>query len=186
MRKIFLTFLIYFVMAANVASAEVMRVSDDDAQTFIHTLAEIVYDEEFQAELPLLLTNAEKFENTEMPEIGKTAWGCQFGLKTATKPEGEIVIFTDNEEKVYAIKVLGYYETSIQNTMTMLVMALRVAGLNQGDTEFLITNLKEDDFLSSSIVWSAEKNRCFVLIAGAQEQFPEGFQFVVVASDKKD
>ena len=186
MRKIFLTFLICFVMAASVASAEVMRVSDDDAQTFIHTLAEIVYDEEFQAELPLLLTNAVKIENTEMPEIGNTAWGCQFGLKTATAPEGEIVIFTDNEEKVYALKVVGYSESSLQNAMTMLVMALRVAGLNQGDTEFLITNLKDDDFLSSSIVWSAEKNRCFVLMATGREESEGGFQFTLVASDKQD
>ena len=186
MRRIFLAFLICIVMTTNVASAEMIRVSDDDVQTFIHSLTDIIYSEEFQAELPLLLTNAVKIENIEMPEINSEAWGCQFGLKTAAEPEGEIIFFTDNEEKVYALKVLGYSEASIQNAITMLVMSLRVAGLNQGDTEFLITNLKEDEFLASSIVWSAEKNRCFVLIAGAQEKIPEGFQFTLVANDKKD
>ena len=186
MRKIFLAFIVCFVMAANVASAAMVRVSDDDVQKVIHSIADVIYTDEFQKETPLLLTNAVKFENAELPEIGNTAWGCQYGLKTATAPDGEIVFFVDDEEKVSALKIVGYSEQSAQNATLLLMVAMNAVGLTTADAEFLITNLNDDEMLASSIVWSNEKNRCFVLMAGARPQSKEGFQFMLVASDKKE
>ncbi len=188
MKKFFTIFFICLAMAANisVARADMIRVSDVDVQNFVHSIANVIYSEEFQKEKPLLLTNAAKIENTEFPEIGKTAYVCQFGLKTATAPDGEIIFFIDSEEKVFAFKIVGYSNQSAENASVLLFIALQNLGLTQADAEFLINNLSDDEFLASSIVWSETKNRCFVLMAGARAQSAEGFQFVVVASDKKD
>ena len=186
MRKIFLAFIVCFVMAANVASAAMVRVSDDDVQKVIHSIADVIYTDEFQKETPLLLTNAVKFENVELPEIGNTAWGCQYGLKTATAPDGEIVFFVDDEEKVSALKIVAYSEKAGENAVVLLFTTLQTLGLTQADAELLINKLSDDEVLASSFVWSAEKNRCYVLMAGARPQSEEGFQFMLVASDKKE
>lgn len=186
MRKIFLAFIVCFLMAANVASAAMLRVSDDDVQKVVHSIADMIYTDEFQKETPLLLTNAVKFENTELPEIGNTAWGCQYGLKTATAPDGEIVFFVDDEEKVSALKIVAYNEKAGENAAILLFTTLQSLGLTPADAELLINKLSDDEVLASSFVWSAEKNRCYVLMAGARQQSEDGFQFVLVASDKQN
>ena len=186
MRKIFLAFAICLVMAANTASAEILKVYDSDAQTLIKSIAEVIYTEEFQKEMPMLLTNAAKIENNEFPEIGKTAWVCQYGLKTSAQPDGEIIFFTDGEEKVSALKIVAYSEQAGENAVVLLFTTLKVLGLTQADAEFLLGNLNNNEVLAASNVWSAEKNRNFVLMAGVRPQAAEGFQFVLVASDKKN
>lgn len=186
MKKLFVAFFICSIITASVASAEMLRVSDDDVQKFVHSIADIIYTDEFQKEMPLLITNAVKIENTEMPEIGSIAWACQYGLKTESKPDGEIIFFTDSEEKISALKIVGYSEKSAQSATLLLLLSLRAAGVTQADAEFLLNNLKDDEILKSSIVWSKEKNRCFVLMAGARPQSEEGFQFALIASDKQN
>lgn len=186
MRKLFVAMLICLTMAANVANAAMLNVSEMHVQEFIHSIADTIYTEEFQKETPLLLTNAVKIENTEMPEIGAVVWACQYGLKTSAAPDGEILFFVDGAEKVTALKIVGYAEQSIQDSVILLKVALKNLGLTQADAEFLINNLKDDEVLASSIVWSESKQRCFVLMAGGRPQAAEGFQFTLVASDKKN
>ena len=183
-----LMFLVSFIMLANIsaANAEVVRVSDIDVQKFVHSMADVIYTEEFQKETPLLITNAVKVENAELPEIGKAAWGCQYGLKTADAPDGEILFFVDDTEKVSAFKIVGYSEQSVENATILLILALSTTGLTQSEAEFLLNNLSDDDTLASSVVWSPEINRCVVLIAGARAQAAEGFQFMVMATDKQN
>ena len=178
----------FILMAANVslASAAMLRVYEGGVNELVHSIAAIVYDEQFQKEKPLLITNFSKFENTELPEVGKEIFVGQFGLKTAAAPEGELVFFVDNEEKVSALKIVGYNDSAAEDAGVLLLVALQVLGLSQADAEFLMTNLNDDDTLASSIVWSEERQRCFVLMAGASPQAREGFQFAVMASDKKD
>ena len=186
MRKIFLAGLIYILTAANIASAAMLNVSDDNVQNFIHSIADTIYTDKFQKEMPLLLTNAAKIENAELPEIGSVVWACQYGLKTSAQPDGEILFFVNGEEKVTALKVVGYTEQSIQSAVELLIVALEKAGLTRADAEFLLNNLKDDEVLASSIVWSESKKRCFLLMAGGRPQAAEGFQFTVMASDKKN
>lgn len=186
MRKIFLVFLVCLMAAANVASAEMLRISEDGVQKFIGSMTGVVYNEDFQKEKPLLLTDAAKIENTEMPEIGASAWACKYGLKTATAPEGEIIFWVDGEEKVSALKVVGYSENSAESALLLLMVAMNAAGLTSADAEFLISNLSDDEVLASSVVWSKERNRCFVLMASGRPQAAEGFQLVLVASDKQN
>ena len=178
----------FLIMAANIstARADVLRISEMDVQTFVHSIAAIIYDEEFQKKMPLLMTNATKIENAEFPEIGKVAYVCQYGLKTSSKAEGEIIFFVDGEEKVYALKIVGYSNQAAENAGAMLAVSLNVLGLTQADAEYLFNNLSGEDFIATSIVWSEEKQRCFVLMAGGRPQAEEGFQFVVMASDKKE
>ena len=183
MKKFWAIFFLITVVNISVARAEILPVSDFDVQKFVHSMADLIYTEEFQEERPLLLTNAAKIENTEFPEIGKDAYICQYGLKTATEPEGEIVFFIDSEEKVSALKIVGYSEQSGESATILLVTALRAAGLELYNAEFLLTNLSDNEFLASSVVWSDEMQRCFVLMAGARAQAAEGFQFMLMASD---
>ena len=185
--KKFLT-IFFIVMTANIslASAEMLRISEGGVNELVRSIAAIVYDEQFQKEKPLLLTNFSKFENGEFPEIGKEIFAGQFGLKTSNAAEGEITFFVDNEEKVSAMKIVGYNNSAAEDAGVLLLVALQVLGLTQADAEFLLTNLNDDETLASSIVWSEEKQRCFVLMAGARPQAAEGFQFVLVASDKKE
>lgn len=186
MRKIFLTFLVFMVTAANVASAELLRVSEMDVQKFVHSIANIIYADEFQQKFPLIMSNAAKFENTEMPEIGKTAWACKYGLKTSEKPDGEIIFFTDSEEKVSAVQVVGYSKESAESAALMLLMAMHTVGLTPADSEFLVNSLKDDEILSSSTIWSKEKNCYVVLMAQALPQSDEGFKLVLMANDKNN
>lgn len=186
MRKIFLTFLVFMLAASNVASAEILRISEMDVQKFVHSIANTIYTDEFQKKVPLLMSNAAKIENIEMPEIGSTAWACQYGLKTSAQPDGEIIFFTDNEEKVSAVKIVGYSEKSAENAGIFLFIVMKAVGLTQTDAEFLVNNLKDDEVLASSMVWSKEKNCCFLLMAGARPQSAEGFQFMLMASDKQN
>ena len=178
----------FLVMAANISvvSAAMLRVADVGVNEFVHSMANIIYDEKFQKEIPLLMTNAEKIENSEFPEIGKAAYVCQYGLKTSAAPEGEIIFFVDGEEKVSALKIVGYSEKAAENAGAVLAVSLNALGLTQADAEYLFNNLNGEDFVATSIVWSEEKQRCFVLMAGGRPQAAEGFQFVLMASDKKD
>lgn len=186
MKKFLAIFFIVIAANISVARADVLRVSEIGVNEFVHSIAAVIYSEDFQKETPLLLTNATKIENTEMPEIGKAAYVCQYGLKTAAAPEGEIIFFVDGEEKVSALKIVAYSEKSAENAGAMLALSLNTLGLRQADAEYLINNLSGEDFIATSIVWSKEKQRCFVLLAGGRPQAEEGFQFVVMASDKKD
>ncbi len=178
----------FIIVAANfsVARAGVIKISEIDVQQFVHSIAGVIYSEEFQKEIPLFISNAAKFENAELPEIGSAAYVCQYGLKTATAPEGEIIFFVDGEEKVSALKIVGYSADSAKDSVVLLMLTLSTLGLTQADAEFLVNNLNDDEFLASSIVWSEAKQRCFVLMAGARTQSEEGFQFMLIASDKKD
>ena len=186
MKKFFAIF--FILMAANIsaARADVVKLSEIGVQQFVHSIAGIIYSDDFQKETPLLLTNAVKIENTELPEIGTTNFVCQYGLKTAAAPEGEIIFFVDGDEKVSALKIVSYSNETIQNPTLLLMLALRVVGLTQADAEFLVTNLNGEDFLATSVVWSNELNRSVVLIAGGRAQAVEGFQFMVMASDKQN
>lgn len=178
----------FILMAANIsaANAEVVKISEIGVQQFINAVTTIIYSDEFQKEIPLLITDAVKIENTEMPEIGQSAFVCHYGLKTASAPDGEIIFFVDDEEKVSALKVVGYSNEVIQNSTMLVMISLRVLGLTQADAEFLVNNLEGEDSFASSIVWSNELNRCIVLMASARPQAEQGFQFTLMASDKKE
>ena len=186
MKKFLAVFFVLMVVNISFAHAELLRVSEDGVNELVHKIADTIYDEQFQKEKPLLITNFSKFENTEFPEIGKEAWVGQFGLKTADKPDGEIVFFVDAEEKVSSLKIVGHSEQSVENASIVLFVTLRALGLPQEDIEFLMTNLNNDEVLPSSIVWSEKKHCCFVLMAGARPNSTEGFQFVVMATDKNE
>ena len=186
MKKFLVLFLI--VMAANIssASAAMLPVAEVGVNEFVKSMADFVYSEEFQKKLPLLITNAVKIENTELPEIGAYSWACQYGLKTSSEPEGEIIFFVDGEEKVSALKIVCYSEQYAENAGVLFFVITQALGMTQADAEFLLSNLNDDEILASSVVWSKERNRCFVLMAGARAQKAEGFQLMLMASDKQN
>ena len=186
MKKFLAIFLIIIATNISSASAEMLPVADVGVNEFVHSIAGVVYDENFQKNFPLLITNAAKFENTELPEVGEYSWACQYGLKTSSQPEGEIIFFVDKEEKVSAVKIVCYSEQYSDNAGVLFFAVTHALGIRQADAEFLLSNLNDDEILASSVVWSEERQRCFVLMAGARAQSAEGFQVMLMASDKQN
>lgn len=186
MKKFLAIFLIIIAGNISSASAAMLPVAEVGVNEFVHSMAEIVYSEDFQKEKPLLITNAVKIENKDLPEIGEYSWACQYGLKTSSQPEGEIIFFVDGADKVSAVKLVCYSEQYAENAGVLFAVITRVLGIRQADAEFLLSNLNDDEILASSIVWSEERQRCFLLMAGARAQSAEGFQFMLMASDKQN
>lgn len=186
MKKFWAIFLIIIAANVSTASAAMLPVAEVGVNELVKSIADIVYSEKFQKEKPLLITNAVKIENKELPEIGAYSWACQYGLKTSAQPEGEIIFFVDGAEKVSAVKIVCYSEQYAENAGVLFAVITQALGIRQADAEFLLSNLNDDEILASSIVWSEERQRCFLLMAGARAQSAEGFQFMLMASDKQN
>lgn len=188
MKKLIVSFLVTILVAVNVefAHAAVVRIAEVDAPTFIKAMNAAIYTEEFQKETPLIMTEPIKVKNEEMPEIGTTAYGCNFGLKTDSAHSGDILFFVDGEDKVSALKIVAYSDAAGAAAMNLLMTAAKIAGLTDADVEFLIVNLDGGNGMASSVVWSDSRNRCYVLITTDRPKPAEGFQLLLIADDKKN
>lgn len=157
--------LISGLLVTSTASASMVRVTDMGAERLVDLMQSIIAAKGLQGNLRI--TNVWRSRDMDIVKEHLYGWRCKYGIQNAASPDGDIVMWADEDGYVNSLRIL-YNKPDLQqgNSFRRLVedVILQACGMSEAEAVESQNHYRKYDTHFVSTLWSNTKNRQYVIM----------------------